>query len=124
MAQNLKLNPMKRDYAVVNGSPVPSDRVEEATYYAVQIPQNKWLYGQAGQGSLVYTLQNRKRDASVEKDFAAFAKDAVTKQVVNTGKATAVAVRNLATSPTGTSNEIDVTPSQTPISNQLNFVSV
>lgn len=124
MAQNLQMNPTARDYIVVNGSPVPSDRVLEACYYALLIPRNKWLYGAPGQGSLLYTLEGVKRTASIEQEFAAFASDAIQTQVVDTGQATAQAVQNLAATPTGTVNQIGVVPSNTQLSNQLNFVPV
>lgn len=124
MAQNLQIDPTKRDYVVVNGSPVPSDRVLEACYYAMLIPRGKWLYGDTGQGSLLFQLQNVKRSASVEQQFAGFTLDAVQSQVIAVGKATQAAVRNLAASRTGSSNELDVVPSNTQLSQQLNFVSV
>jgi phage gp46-like protein len=124
MAQNLQIDPVTRDYVLQNGSPIPSDRVLEATYFALLIPQNNWLYGQTGQGSLIYTLEGQKRDASVEQSFAAYAKDAVQRQVIDTGKAQAVQVTNLSTSRSGSSNQVSVIPNQTQLSNQLNFVSV
>ncbi len=124
MAQNLKLDPVKKDYVFVNGSPVPSDSIYEKSYYALTVPQGKYLYGQVDQGSLLYTLQNQKRTSSIEQQFAAYASDAIKRQVIDTGDATAVAVSNISASTTGTSNEIDVTPSQTQLSNQLNFTSV
>jgi len=124
MAQNLELDPTKKDYVLVNGSPVPTDRVLEAVYYSILIPENKWLYGQPGQGSLVYTLENVRRGPSVEQQFASYATDAVRSQVINTGKATQVAVKNLDVSRMGSSNQIDVVPSQTFISDQLDFIPV
>lgn len=124
MAQNLQIDPKTKDYVMVNGSPVASDRVLEACYFALLIPQGKWLYGQVGQGSLLYTLQNQKKAASVEQTFAAFASDAIKRQVVDTGQATSVAVHNVQQTPTGTVNEIDVVPKSTQLSQQINFVSV
>lgn len=124
MSQNLKLDPIKKDYVVENGSPIPSDRVEEATYYAITIPQGKWLYGQPGQGSYVYTLYNKKRTANIEQLFASYVKDAVNTQVIATGKASAVEVRNIESTSTGTSNKIDVTQAESTISDRLDFVSV
>ena len=124
MAQNLQIDPKKRDYVFVNGSPVASDRVLEACYYALLIPQDKWLYGQTGQGSLLYTLANRKRAAAVEQNFASYATDAINRQVVAAGKASAVQVQNLSTSRTGTSNQVEVIPSNVQLSSQLNFISV
>ena len=58
MAQNIQIDPVKRDYVFSNGSPVPSDRVLEACFYAMLIPQNITMYPylQSGQGSLLYTL--------------------------------------------------------------------
>lgn len=124
MSQNLQINPVTRDYITEGGSPIPSDRIEEACYIALTIPQGQWLYGSPGQGSLIYTLEGGKRTSSIEQKFAAFATDAIKSQVIASGKASAVAVRNLATSPTGTSNKIEVIPSQSQLSNQLNFVPV
>lgn len=124
MAQNLQLDPVKKDYIIVNGSPVPSDRVEEASYYALNIPENKWLYGVGGQGSLIYTLQNIKRTSSLEQTFAAYATDAINRQVIAAGKATNVKVVNTGISNTGSTNTIGVVPASIQLSDQLNFVSV
>lgn len=41
MAQNLQIDPVTKDYVIVNGSPVASDRVLEACYFALLIPQGK-----------------------------------------------------------------------------------
>lgn len=124
MAQNLQIDPVTRDYVLENGSPIPSDRVEEASYFALAIPQDKWVHGVPGQGSLLYTLQNAKRSGAIEQQFAAYAMDAINSQVVAVGKATAVKVQNIAASRTGTSNKIEVIPAATQLSEQLNFVSV
>lgn len=124
MAQNLQIDPVKQDYVIENGSPVPSDRVEEAVYFALQIPQGKWLYGQPGQGSLLFTLANQRRNSGVELNFASYASDAIRRQVINTGQATDAQVKNIQATRTGTSNQIEVKPSNTQLSNQLNFVSV
>lgn len=123
MAQNLKLDPQKKDYIFANGSPIASDSVLEAAYYAIKIPQNKYLYGQEGQGSLLYTLKG-KRDSSIEQQFASYAKAAIDKQLIETGQAKAVSITNIETTRYGTSNEIDIVPSEVQISNELNFVSV
>ena len=124
MSQNLQLDPEKKDYVVKNGSPIATDRVLEAAYYSILIPQNKWLYGQQGQGSLVYTLQNQKRVNAVEQQFASYVTDALNTQVVDIGKATQVQVDNISTSRTGSSNQISLVPSQVSLSDQLNFVPV
>jgi hypothetical protein len=125
MAQNLQIDPTKKgDYVVQNGSPIPSDRVEEACWYPLKIPQGKWLYAQTGQGSLLDELENVKRDSSIEQQFAAYAQDAIKRQVIAPGKATASQVTNIAATRTGSSNQIDVVPSMTQISSQLNFVPV
>lgn len=121
MAQNLQLDPKKRDYILVQGSPVPSDRVLEAAYYALLIPRDKWLYGVDNQGSYLYLFRNSKRTSSTEQIFAARATDAINTQLIQTGQAKAVSVYNLASSRNGTSNEIDIVPNQQQISNQLNF---
>jgi phage gp46-like protein len=124
MAQNLQLDPVKKDYVVVNGSPIPSDRVEEASYIALTIPQGQWLYGQTSQGSQIYTLQNQKRNATIEQLFATYSEDAIERNVIVPGKGTAVQAQNIATSRTGTSNQIEVIPAASQLSNQLNFTSV
>lgn len=124
MAQNLELDPTAQDYVIVNGSPVPSDRVEEATYFALLIPQGKGLYQDSSQGSLIYTLQNQKRSSIVDQQFAAYSQDAIQRNVIQPGKATASQVYNIQATPTGTSNQINVIPSQTQLSSQLNFTPV
>jgi hypothetical protein len=129
MAQNLQLDPngalgLAKDYVVVNGSPVPSDRVLEATYYALEIPQGQWIYGIVSQGSLLYTLQNVKRTASIEQQFAGFSQAAILANVITPGKATASQVTNQQATPTGTENLIAVQPANTQLSSQLNFVPV
>jgi len=122
--QNLQIDPTTRDYIVVNGSPVESDRVLEAANIALRIPKKKWLYANELQGSLLYTLENVKRTSSIEQLFSAYATQAIHDNLITAGKASAVDVYNLATSTTGTSNEIDITPSASQISNQLGFNSV
>lgn len=124
MAQNLKLDPVKRDYVLKNGSPIPSDSVLEASYYALKIPENNWLYGAPRQGSYLYLLEGAKRLPSTEQNFAAYATAAIKSQLIDTGLATDMRVRNLAVSRTGSSNNIDVVPNATQVSNQLNFIGV
>lgn len=124
MAQNLQIDPIKRDYVVVNGSPVASDRVFESCYYPLLIPQGKWLYGAVGQGSLLFQLEGIKRVAAVEQNFSAYATEAIQRQVIQTGKATAVSVKNLAATRTASSNNIQVVPAAQQLSNQLNFIPV
>lgn len=124
MAQNLQLDPAKRDYITTNGSPVPSDRIQEATYYAITIPQGKWLYGDLGQGSLIWTLEGKKRAASTEQNFASYAQDAIKRQLIDKGAATSSAVTNLEATRTGTNNQIRVVQAQLDIADQLNFVPV
>ena len=124
MAQNLQMDPVARDYVLLNGSPIPSDRVEESGYFALAIPQDKWVHGVAGQGSLLYSLQNVKRSGAIEQQYAAYALDAINSQVVSTGKAKAVQVQNIAASRTGSSNKIEIIPASTQLSAQLNFISV
>jgi len=124
MAQNLQIDPVKKDYVVVNGSPVPSDRVEEASYFALTIPQGRWLYGLPSQGSQLFTLLNSKRLPNIDPLFATYAQDAIQRNVVDAGKASAVEVQNIATSRTGTSNQIEVIPAQSQLSQQFNFTPV
>lgn len=125
MAQNLVIDPQTKDYVVdATGKPIPSDRVEEQVYIALSIPQDGWLYGDPNQGSKLYTLENVKRTSSIEQEIASFAQDAIERQVISTGQATASQVKNTETTRTGTANTIEVIPAQTQISNQLDFVSV
>ena len=125
MAQNLQLDPTKRDYVLdQNGSPVASSRVEEAVYFALTIPQDNWLYGSDNQGSKLFTLNNVKRTLSIEQQISSYANDAIDRQVVATGQATAAQVRNLEATRTGTLNKIEVIPAQVQVSDQLNFASV
>jgi len=124
MAQNLTLDPKKKDYVFVNGSPVGSDRVHEAIYYSILIPKDNWLYGSDNQGSLVYTLENKKRTSGFEQQLSSLVKLAVTNQVINTGKAKSVDVTNVLNTKFGSFNNIDSVPNEQSISNQLGFVGV
>lgn len=124
MAQNLTMDPLKKDYVVKNGSPVPSDTVLDKAYFALMIPQGKWLYSVPGQGSLLYTLTNRMRDQNLEATFSSMVKDAINTQLVNTGQANDVGTQNTETTPTGSANDINVTPAATTLSSQLNFSGV
>lgn len=121
MAQNLQIDPVKKDYVFQNGSPIPSNRVLEAAYYALLIPQNNWLYGIPNQGSLLYTMENTKRSSQVEQLFASFARDAINSQVVNNGQAKGVGIKNLSSSRTGTSNQVEIIPSAVAVSTQFSF---
>jgi len=124
MAQNIQIDPTKRDYVIVNGSPVPSDRIEDKAYIAIQIPQNQWLYGTPTQGSLIYTLQNKKHSPSIEQRFATYATGAINRQLITPGDATAVNVNNIQVTPTGTLNRIQVVPNTALLSNQFAFNQV
>jgi phage gp46-like protein len=119
-----QIDPVKRDFVLVNGSTVSPDRVYEACYYALKIPDGAWLYGAQGQGSLLYTLQNVKRTSNIEQKFASFSSDAIQRQVIATGKATAQQIENIQATATGTSNQIEVIPSQSPINQQFAFTPV
>lgn len=120
--QNLQLDPVLKDYVIENGIPIPTDRVFESCYYALMIPQGKYIYGQQGQGSLIYTLEGIKRTASVEQLFASYSRDAIERQVIKTGQAEAISVNNIEATRTGSSNQINVVPKAVQISDQLNFV--
>lgn len=124
MAQNLKLDPKKRDYVVKNGSSVPSSTIEEAAYYALAIPQGKWVYGAPNQGSLLYTLEGIKRTASIEQQFSAYSNDAIKRQLIDTGQASSSSVRNIDATKTSTSNNVEVVPESSTVSQQFNFNSV
>ena len=122
--QNLKLDPSKKDYVFSNGSPIETDSVLEKCYYALTIPQGQWMYGETWQGSQLFTLENTKRNIALEQLFASYSKDAIKRQVIDLqGAATKVGVRNIAVTRTGSSNQIDVVPSQTP-QTQFNFIGV
>lgn len=123
MGQNLQFDPVKRDYVFQNGSPLPGT-VLEVCYYALALPENNWLYGIQGQGSLLYTLEGIKRTSDIEQTYAGYARTALTLQVVDTNQITAVGIKNLQATSTGTLNEIEIIPFTQPVSNQLNFVSV
>lgn len=124
MAQNLQIDPKSKDYVVENGSPVPSDRVQEASYIALMVPQGKWLYGEVDQGSQLYTLKNIKRTNGIEQTFASYAQDAIKRNVIIPGKGSASQTTNIAANTRATSNQIEVIPAQTQLSNQLNFTPV
>lgn len=124
MAQNLIFDPVARDYVFLNGSPQPSSRILEQCYYALAIPQNNWLYGIQGQGSLLYTLIAKKRTSSVEQIFISIARNALNAQVVQTNEASAIGLVNIATSRTGTSNEIEAVQATQQAASQLSFVPV
>jgi phage gp46-like protein len=124
LSQNLEFDPVKKDYVFIKGSPIDTDRIEEVAYYALTIPQNNWTYSTPGQGSLLFTLENVKRDASVEQKFASYAHDAINRQLISTGKAKSVAVKNTLSSQTQTQNNISIVPAKVQLSDQLSFVPV
>jgi phage gp46-like protein len=124
MAQNLQIDPASRDYVVVNGSPVPSDRVEEAAYIAMTIPRGLWLHGDPGQGSELWRFQKVKRTSAIEQQFAERTKDAIITQLIAQGKAKAVAVGNIDNWRTGTSNKVQIIPAAAALSSQLAFEPV
>jgi hypothetical protein len=110
MAQNLQIDPEKKDYEVKNGAPIATDRVFESVYIALLIPQGRWIYGLPDQGSLIDSLERSKHDSAFEQKFAAYAQSAIKSQVIGTGKATASQVKNLSTSRTSSVNAIGVVP--------------
>ena len=123
--QNLMLDPVKRDYVLdAKGSPVPTDDVRVSSYIAITIPQGQWLYGDPNQGSQIFTLNSAKRTASIEQQISGYVTDAVDRQVIQTGQATAQQFSNIEATRNGTSNRLAVIPLQTQVSNQLNFVAV
>jgi len=121
MGQNWKFDPMKRDYVIEGGSPQPTDEIEEVTYFVLTIPRGQWIYGAPGQGSELYKFQGAKRLTNTEQLFAARVREAVENQIIAAGKAQAVAIKNIASSRYGTSNQIEVIPLNTQISSQLKF---
>lgn len=123
MSQNIMLDPKKKDYVFQNGSPISTDRILEACYYAILVPSN-WMYISPGQGSLNYTLLNRKRNATVEQDFASFSTDAINRQLIDTGKATDSQISNIEANSFNSSNQVSVVPSLVQLSTQFNFLSV
>lgn len=118
------LDPVKKDYVVVDGSPVPSDRIFEVAYFASLIPQGQWMYGVSGQGSLLYTLEGTKRTGAIEQTYAAYMQDALQRQLIDTNLAESVDTVNLQATPTGTLNQTTIVPKQTQLSNQISFVPV
>jgi len=124
MAQFLQIDPTTQDYVFQNGSPVPSDDVTNRAYFSLLIQQNNWLYGATDQGSLLYTLSRMKRSASVEQLMASYSQIAIQNQLINNGYANSTGFNNISTSSTGTSNQISIVPTATPVQSQFNFVSV
>lgn len=124
MSQNLAMNPQAKDYVIVNGSPVASDAIEDKAYFAITIPQGAWQYGQTGQGSLIYTLQNKLRTSSLEQTYASMVNNAIEKQLIDTGQATDVQTTNTQATATGTLNNTQVTGAAIPISGSLGFSGV
>ena len=124
MAQNLEMVPEKRDYKVVNGSPVPSDRVLESSYLALTVPLGQWMYAEEGQGSLLHTLQGIKRGNNLEQQFAQYSNDAINRQVVKEGLANIVDTSNFEATRSGTSNIIKVNPTDVEQQDQFEFVSL
>lgn len=124
MSQNLVIDPKKRDYVFVNGSPLSTDRIFEKAYYAIVIPRDQWLYGNPGQGSLVHTLQNVKRSASIEQQLASYIDTALQDQLINTGEAQAQQVTSKSQTTTTSENNIQIVPAQNNITDQFNFTGV
>lgn len=124
MAQNLIFDPVKKDYVVENGSPLPSDRVLEAAYYALLIPQGKWIYGEPSQGSLLYKMLNQKRKSSSEQQFSSIVKEALDRQLVKTGIASGTEFITTETTRTGTAAEIKVAKNEQLISDEFSFDGV
>jgi len=124
MAQFLQMDPTVKDYVFQNGSPVETDDIRQRAYFALSIPKNAWLYGKTYQGSLLYQLQQVKRTGTIEQQFASLSEDALSQQLIALGYATRVGISNISTSPTLSSNQIEVVPTTTPVQSTLNFVSV
>lgn len=124
MAQFLKLDPVLKDYVIEKGSPVPSDRVEEAAYYALKIPEGKYVYGTTGQGSYLHTLSGKKRDRAIDQEFSALARDALKRQLIDRGLAKSQEIYNLQTTRSGSANQINIEPAEINLSDELSFVSV
>jgi phage gp46-like protein len=119
MGQNWKFDPSKRDYVLDKGSPVPTDRIEEAAYFILTIPKGRWLYGSPTQGSELFLFNNAKRVPNTEKLFSARVVEALERQLVEPGRAREVSVFNLESSRFGTSNQVDVVPAESNISSQV-----
>ena len=124
MPQFLMLDPIARDYIFQNGSPMPTDDISLRGYFDISIPKNNWLYGRPNQGSLLYTLANKKRTAVIEKLFSSYVEDAITQQSIAQGYAAKVTITNSATTSTATNNEIQIIPTTVPVTSQFDFVSV
>lgn len=124
MPQFLKMDPLKQDYIFENGSPIETDDITQRGYFDVSIPKNNWLYGQSNQGSLLYTLANKKRTGVIEQQFASYVEDAINQQSIAQGYAVKVNVSNLEANRTGTSNQIQIIPTSVPVQSQFDFVSV
>lgn len=112
MGQNAVFDPKKRDWMLENGSLFTTNDIDVAAYLILTIPNQNWLYAEAGDGSDLYRFRNAKRTSAVEQAFAARVKQALNSQLVALGRATKVDVINAEATRTGTSNEIRVTPSR------------
>lgn len=121
MGQNLRINPQTKDYELVNGSPVASNRIHEDVYYALMISSGQWIHGEPNQGSELYRLQGIKRTPNIERMFSAFAEQAVRSQVINSGRARQIQTYYLQSARTGSSNQINVEPQNKNVSNTITF---
>jgi phage gp46-like protein len=124
MAQFLKIDPTTKDYVFQNGSPVPSDSITNRAYFALLIPQSKWLYGTPDQGSLLYTLTNQKRSASIEQLLSSYIQVSLQSQLIANGYANQTGFNNIVATSSGSSNQISIVPTAVPVQSNLNFVSV
>lgn len=124
MAQFLQMDPITKDYVFQNGSPIASDAITNRAYFALLIPKNQWLYGTTDQGSLLYTLTNKKRSASIEQLASSYSQEAINNQVISTGYASKSGFNNITATSTGSSNQISIVPTAIPVQSNLNFVPV
>lgn len=108
----------------MNGSPIPSQRIHEDVYFALTIPQGKWLYGTPGQGSRLHELIGVKRTEKTERIFSTLAMNAIQRQIIDTGKASQALISTVESGQFGISNQIEVEPQMKDFASILNFRSV
>lgn len=122
MGQNWQIDPVTRDYVLVNGSPAPTDAVEDSAYFILKIPMGNWAYAEDDkQGSELWRFVRAPRTRNTEKLFASRVLSSLNSQMVATGKAREVRVSNIEATRDGTSNQIEIEPNTSQLSAQLKF---
>lgn len=74
MSNNWRIDPMKKDYALINGAPDQTDSLTIPAYIRMKVHRSKWLYApDATYGSNFHAVQKRNstEDASFLENMAA-----------------------------------------------------